>query len=247
MSCEETGILGAVTGVIGSMQALETIKIIGGLHGEWDITPENVWLTCTQDHKSVLLLFSALSTPPFRTVNLRKRQPTCPACSNPNHSIQTMDYIQFCGGPPTDWVENGQQQGQTNQRITPKVCFESWWSVKLAVNNDHTSVPKRIVGGHLKVFQNYRCALKIRILYLLYTKFNQLVSFWPFLLSADSETQMSHWGNCSAIQLHMLHYRTHIWFAVLAMIHKWQHNVWERPVVGLFKISKGGWLCGLKV
>lgn len=32
-TCEETGILGAVTGIIGNMQALETIKIITGLHG----------------------------------------------------------------------------------------------------------------------------------------------------------------------------------------------------------------------
>jgi adenylyltransferase/sulfurtransferase len=33
-TCEETGILGAVTGVIGNMQALEAIKIITGLHGK---------------------------------------------------------------------------------------------------------------------------------------------------------------------------------------------------------------------
>jgi len=32
-SCEELGILGAVTGTIGNMQALETIKILLGLHG----------------------------------------------------------------------------------------------------------------------------------------------------------------------------------------------------------------------
>ena len=33
-SCEETGILGAVTGVIGSLQALEAMKLITGLHGQ---------------------------------------------------------------------------------------------------------------------------------------------------------------------------------------------------------------------
>lgn len=32
-TCEEIGILGGVTGVIGNLQALETIKIITGLHG----------------------------------------------------------------------------------------------------------------------------------------------------------------------------------------------------------------------
>jgi len=33
-SCEETGILGVVTGIIGNLQALEAIKIITGLHGK---------------------------------------------------------------------------------------------------------------------------------------------------------------------------------------------------------------------
>ena len=33
-SCQETGILGAVTGVIGNLQASEAIKLITGLHGE---------------------------------------------------------------------------------------------------------------------------------------------------------------------------------------------------------------------
>ncbi|KAI9570656.1 hypothetical protein HD554DRAFT_2203974 [Boletus coccyginus] len=63
-SCEEMGILGAVTGVIGVMQALETIKILVGLH----------------DGKATLMLFSALSMPPFRTIKLRERKPTCAAC-----------------------------------------------------------------------------------------------------------------------------------------------------------------------
>ena len=33
-SCEESGILGVVTGIIGNMQALETIKLISGLNGK---------------------------------------------------------------------------------------------------------------------------------------------------------------------------------------------------------------------
>ena len=32
-TCEETGILGVVTGIIGNLQALEAIKIITGLNG----------------------------------------------------------------------------------------------------------------------------------------------------------------------------------------------------------------------
>lgn len=33
-TCSETGILGAVTGIIGTLQALEAIKIITGLNGK---------------------------------------------------------------------------------------------------------------------------------------------------------------------------------------------------------------------
>jgi len=40
-SCQETGILGAVTGVIGNLQATEAIKLITGLHGE------KLFLECT--------------------------------------------------------------------------------------------------------------------------------------------------------------------------------------------------------
>lgn len=40
-TCEETGILGAVTGVIGNLQALEAIKIITGLHGDFLALVEN--------------------------------------------------------------------------------------------------------------------------------------------------------------------------------------------------------------
>jgi adenylyltransferase and sulfurtransferase len=42
-SCEETGILGAVTGVIGSLQALEAIRIIIGLHGKFSSFHLNWW------------------------------------------------------------------------------------------------------------------------------------------------------------------------------------------------------------
>lgn len=37
-SCAETGILGVVTGIVGNMQALETIKLLTGLDGLCDVT-----------------------------------------------------------------------------------------------------------------------------------------------------------------------------------------------------------------
>ncbi|KAF8802421.1 hypothetical protein BYT27DRAFT_7196607 [Phlegmacium glaucopus] len=106
-SCEESGILGVVTGIIGNMQALETIKLISGLH----------------DQRPSMLIFSAVGFPPFRTIKLRPRQATCPFCSNSDQglkSITDIDYVQFCGGPTPDWVAQGTAPGYLGHRIQPK-------------------------------------------------------------------------------------------------------------------------------
>ncbi|KAG6826292.1 hypothetical protein H0H92_000414 [Tricholoma furcatifolium] len=97
-TCEETGILGAVTGVIGNLQALEAIKIITGLH----------------DKKPTLLLYSALGTPPFRSIKLRSRKTSCAACGTDEErigTIQDIDYVQFCGGPRPNWEARGMEEG----------------------------------------------------------------------------------------------------------------------------------------
>ncbi|KAG6888505.1 hypothetical protein C0995_007843 [Termitomyces sp. Mi166 len=106
-TCEETGILGAVTGVIGNLQALEAIKIITDLH----------------DKKPTLLLYSALGTPPFRSIKLRSRKPTCAACGTDEQrvgTIQDIDYVQFCGGPRPDWEARGLEAGAAGARVGVK-------------------------------------------------------------------------------------------------------------------------------
>ncbi|EGN99033.1 hypothetical protein SERLA73DRAFT_181808 [Serpula lacrymans var. lacrymans S7.3] len=93
-TCEETGILGPVTGIIGNMQALETIKIIVGLH----------------DQKASMFLFSAISVPAYRAVKLRSRRKTCSACGEEDAKIGTIeetDYVAFCGGQRPNWEERG--------------------------------------------------------------------------------------------------------------------------------------------
>jgi len=105
-SCEETGILGVVTGVIGSMQALEAIKVLTGLH----------------DMKPSLLLFSSLSQPPFRSVKLRSRKDDCTACGVAKKSElpHMIDYVQFCGGNNPDWEAQGLRLGDPHKRVTAK-------------------------------------------------------------------------------------------------------------------------------
>ena len=83
-SCAEGGVLGVLPGLIGTIQATETIKLILGI-GEPLI--------------GRLLLVDALSAR-FRTVKLHKN-PECPACGT--REIKALiDYQQFCGVPQAE-------------------------------------------------------------------------------------------------------------------------------------------------
>jgi adenylyltransferase/sulfurtransferase len=81
-SCAEGGVLGVLPGIIGCIQAVETIKLILGL-GEPLI--------------GRLLLFDALAME-FREVKLR-RDPECPVCGDNPTIKELIDYVEFCGLP----------------------------------------------------------------------------------------------------------------------------------------------------
>ena len=82
-SCAEAGVLGAITGIVGSIQATEVFKKILGVGNP---------LT------NRLLLVDAL-TMEFRTMKLR-RDPKCPLCGDNPTVKELIDYDQFCGTPP---------------------------------------------------------------------------------------------------------------------------------------------------
>ncbi|MGZ4757564.1 MAG: molybdopterin-synthase adenylyltransferase MoeB [Acidimicrobiales bacterium] len=77
-SCAEAGVLGVLPGIIGSIQALETIKLLLGL-GE--------------PLRGRLLAYDALEES-FRTFKVR-RDPTCPACGENAH-IVIAEYDDLC-------------------------------------------------------------------------------------------------------------------------------------------------------
>jgi adenylyltransferase/sulfurtransferase len=79
-SCAEGGVLGVLPGIIGSLQALEAIKLIIG-KGE-PLTGR-------------LILFDALK---FKTRELKLRKnPECPICGDNPSIHELIDYEQFCG------------------------------------------------------------------------------------------------------------------------------------------------------
>lgn len=109
ISCGDGGILGPVVGTMGVLQALETIKVITTNCIAKDLSPdyatydEALQFEGTSAPKPTMLLFSAYSSPQFRSIKLRSRSPKCAACSSNATVTQqamcsgSMDYIQFCG------------------------------------------------------------------------------------------------------------------------------------------------------
>ena len=85
-SCAEGGVLGILPGLLGVIQATETIKLILGI-GEPLV--------------GRLLLVDALGMS-FRTLKLRKN-PDCPVCGTHPTVTELIDYNQFCGiAPPSE-------------------------------------------------------------------------------------------------------------------------------------------------
>jgi len=76
------------------------------------------------DEQPCLLVYAALGMPPFRSVKLRKRRATCPACGTEGEKvgkIEDIDYVQFCGGARPDWESLGLDPGDSESRITASV------------------------------------------------------------------------------------------------------------------------------
>lgn len=83
-SCQEAGVLGALAGVIGLIQATETLKLILGI-GEPLI--------------GKLILFDALEMNLVK-VNVRKDK-NCPICGEEPTIMELIDYERFCGSKPS--------------------------------------------------------------------------------------------------------------------------------------------------
>jgi molybdopterin/thiamine biosynthesis adenylyltransferase/rhodanese-related sulfurtransferase len=79
-SCAEGGVLGVLPGIIGSLQAMETIKLL---------------IERGESLVGRLLLFDALALK-FRELKLRKN-PNCPMCGPHRKIHQLIDYYEFCG------------------------------------------------------------------------------------------------------------------------------------------------------
>ncbi len=81
-SCAEAGVMGVLPGIVGSMQALEAIKLIAGF-GE---------------SLAGRLLMLDTSDMTIRTLKVAKN-PECPLCGSQPEVTELIDYEEFCGLP----------------------------------------------------------------------------------------------------------------------------------------------------
>lgn len=107
-SCSDSGVLGVVPGIIGSLQALEAIKIASGI-GE--------------PLSSRMLILDAFSTK-INIVKLRSRNIDCTVCGEVSHitvqDINGFDYEKFSGSPLSDKSQVGLNVIPQYERISAK-------------------------------------------------------------------------------------------------------------------------------
>ncbi|KAI8895728.1 hypothetical protein BC833DRAFT_600248 [Globomyces pollinis-pini] len=89
-NCNDGGVLGVITGIMGSLQALEVIKIIVGFESNLG---------------QKLMMFDGIAGS-FRTIKLRNKKPDCPVCGDNPTITELIDYVQFCGASAHDKTLN---------------------------------------------------------------------------------------------------------------------------------------------
>jgi len=85
-NCSDGGVFGPVVGVIGSLQAMEVLKIVAGI-GE--------------SYAGRLMLYDGLEGS-IRTVRLRSKRKGCEVCGDLPSVTHLIDYEGFCGASATD-------------------------------------------------------------------------------------------------------------------------------------------------
>ena len=130
-SCAEGGVLGVLPGIVGAIQATETIKIILGAE---DILVNR------------LLLFDAWHMK-FKEMKLR-RDPQCPICGENPSIKQLIDYEVFCGVAPWQQPEPTKQEEITASELKRLLDLGENLQI-IDVREPHEYEIARIPGSHL--------------------------------------------------------------------------------------------------
>ena len=106
LNCYEAGVLGPVTGIVGSLQAAEAIKILAS---EESAYAGKMMLVCPWDGV-------------MRAIKLRSRQAECAVCGDNPSVTSPIDYVRFCGSGKDKEYSNASMR---DERITCKQLKET--------------------------------------------------------------------------------------------------------------------------
>jgi len=131
-SCAEGGVLGVLPGVIGVIQAIETLKIILG---------------AGDSLVGRLVIFDAMGMR-FRELKLRK-DPACPLCGEHRTLHELIDYQQFCGVAPAHEAEEASMPWEIDARELKAMQDRGEDFVLVDVREPHEFEIARIPGARL--------------------------------------------------------------------------------------------------
>jgi adenylyltransferase/sulfurtransferase len=100
-SCAEGGVMGIVPGIVGTIQTMETLKLLLGIGDTL---------------AGRILMFDALRMK-FRELRL-KRDPECPVCGDSPTVTELIDYEQFCGLQPNEKGPGEMESDATELSVT---------------------------------------------------------------------------------------------------------------------------------
>lgn len=103
-SCNEAGVLGALAGVVGTLQSMEALKLI---------------LRVGDPLVGRMLVYDSLA-PNFRTLKL-PRDPQCPLCGANPEITQLVNYEQACSAPPSEEIAIGELRDLIESGTAPEI------------------------------------------------------------------------------------------------------------------------------
>ena len=136
LSCGEGGILGPVVGVMGVLMATEALKILTSSLQEKEY--QSSTKAPYDPIPPSLLLYSAYSNPPFRSIKLRGKRKACPSCSDTatiteeSFKSASSNYSTFCASSSPAALTN-----------TTRISAKEYSNVRKATSTPHILVDVR--------------------------------------------------------------------------------------------------------
>lgn len=202
-NCSDGGVIGAVTGVIGSLQALEVIKIIVGLG---------------PSYYKKMFLFDGL-TGDVRIIKLRGKKDDCKVCGKNPSVTELVDYELFCNAKAND-KDNAVSLLSESERVT---CSE----YKGIIDSGISHVLVDVRSEHEVKICNFPNAFNIPI-----GKIASEISLIALKDMLGKTKEMKHYVICrrgndsqKAVKILQKHFNDFSWYDIVGGLYAWHNEI----------------------